>query len=150
MTAAGDLSHHVKNIPNSYDTEKNIKGREQIFSNTIWEEFASYSRAIKSGNKIYVSGTTATHGKRIIGGKDPEAQTHFVIDKIQGAIESLGGHLADVVRTRIYVNNINDWEPVAHAHGVRFKDINPSNTLVQSGLIGDGYLVEIEAEAEIE
>jgi enamine deaminase RidA (YjgF/YER057c/UK114 family) len=150
LTAAGDLSHHVKNIPKSYDTEKNIKGREQIFSNTIWEEFAGYCRAIKSGNKIYVSGTTATHGERLIGGTDPAAQTHFVIDKIQGAIESLGGDLADVVRTGIYVNKINDWEPVARAHGVRFKDINPSNTLVQSGLIGDDYLVEIEAEAEIE
>jgi len=150
LTAAGDLSHHVKNIPKSYDSEKNIKGREQIFSNTIWEEFAGYCRAIKSGNKIYVSGTTATHGQRLIGGTDPAAQTHFVIDKIQGAIESLGGDLADVVRTRIYVNKINDWEPVARAHGERFKNINPSNTLVQSGLIGDDYLVEIEAEAEIE
>ena len=83
----------------------------------------------------------------MIGGEDPAAQTHFVIDKIEGAITSLGGSLADVVRTRIFVNDINQWEPVARAHGLRFKGINPANTLVEAKLVGEGYLVEIEAEA---
>lgn len=150
LTASGDLSHHLTSIPNSFEPVKNKKGLKQIFSNTIWEGFAGYCRAIKSGKNIHVSGTTATHGERLIGGTDPAAQTHFIIDKIQGAIESLGGALEDVVRTRIYVNKIIDWESVARAHGERFKDINPSNTLVQSGLIGDGYLVEIEAEAIVD
>ena len=83
----------------------------------------------------------------MIGGRDPSAQAHFVIDKIEGAIESLGGTLADVVRTRIFVNNLDDWEAVARAHGERFAGINPANTLVEARLVGEGYLVEIEAEA---
>jgi enamine deaminase RidA (YjgF/YER057c/UK114 family) len=94
-----------------------------------------------------VSGTTATHGDRVIGGQDPAAQTHFVIDKIEGALQSLGGCLEDVVRIRMYIRNIDDWEPVSRAHGKRFGHIQPANTLVQAGLIGDEYLVEIEAEA---
>jgi enamine deaminase RidA (YjgF/YER057c/UK114 family) len=118
-------------------------------SGTIWEEDCGYSRATRKGNRISVSGTTATHGTRMIGGLDPGAQAHFVLDKIQGAIESLGGKLEDVVRTRIFVNDINDWEPVALAHGDRFKDIQPANTLVEAKLVGEGYKVEIEAEAEI-
>ena len=77
----------------------------------------------------------------------PAAQTHFVIDKIEGAIESLGASLKDVVRTRIFVNDLKDWEPVARAHGERFRGINPANTLVEARLVGEGYLVEIEAEA---
>lgn len=85
----------------------------------------------------------------MIGGKDAAAQTYFIIDKIEGAIESLGGRLEDVVRTRIFVNNINDWEPVARAHGDRFHGINPANTLVEAKLVGEGYLVEIEAEARV-
>ena len=83
----------------------------------------------------------------MIGGEDPAAQTHFVIDKIAGALESLGASLKDVVRTRIFVNDLNDWEPVARAHGERFAGINPANTLVEARLVGEGYLVEIEAEA---
>lgn len=86
----------------------------------------------------------------MIGGTDPAAQTHFIIDKIEAAIESLGGTLADVVRTRIFVNSIQDWEPVARAHGERFAGINPANTLVEAKLVGEGYLVEIEAEAVVE
>ena len=83
----------------------------------------------------------------MIGGKDGAAQTHFVIDKIESVLESFGGSLEDVVRTRIFVNDIKDWEPVARAHGVRFKGINPANTLVEAKLVGAGYMVEIEAEA---
>ena len=85
----------------------------------------------------------------MIGGTDAKAQAHFVIDKIEGAIQALGGTLEDVDRTRIFVNNVEDWEPVARAHGERFKDIQPANTLVEAKLVGDGYLVEIEAEATL-
>jgi enamine deaminase RidA (YjgF/YER057c/UK114 family) len=96
-----------------------------------------------------VSGTTATHGNKLIGGGDPAAQMHFVIDKIEGAIQSLGGQLEDVVRTRVYVQNMSDWEAVARVHGERFQKIQPANTLIQAKLIGEEYLVEMEAEADL-
>jgi len=149
LTASGDLSHHLENIPQVFNPIQTSEHRQQVFSGTVWEEFAGYCRAVKDGNRIHVSGTTATHGSDMIGGNDPAAQTHFVIDKIEGAIESLGGTLKDVVRTRIFVNNLNDWEPVARAHGDRFNGINPANTLVEARLVGEGYLVEIEAEAVV-
>ena len=150
LTASGDLSHHLENIPKVFEIETISKTRSQIYSGTIWEEFAGYSRAVKEGNSIYISGTTATHKTKIIGGNDPAAQTHFVIDKIEAALESFGAKLSDVVRTRIFVNNINDWEPIARVHGKRFGRINPANTLVESKLVGEGYLVEIEAKAIIQ
>ena len=149
LTASGDLSHHLDNMPQPYEPEA-MRGRQKVFSGTSWEDMAGYCRAIRSGNRISVSGTTATHGSRSIGGEDAAAQTHFVIDKIQGAIESLGRSLEDVVRTRIFVNNINDWEAVARAHGERFGSIQPANTLVEAKLVGEGYLVEIEAEAWVD
>ena len=80
---------------------------------------------------------------------DPAAQTHAVIDKIAGALQSLGGRLEDVVRTRVYVSSLDHWEAVARAHGERFRDILPANTLVEARLVGPEYLVEIEAEAEV-
>ncbi|MFK7847211.1 MAG: aldo/keto reductase, partial [Rhodothermales bacterium] len=147
LTASGDLSDHLDTIPKAFTPVAIREHREQVFSGTPWEGFAGYSRAVKDGNRIHVSGTTATHGNLMIGGSDPAAQTHFVLDKIEGAITSLGGTLADVVRTRIFVNDISQWEAVARAHGERFKGINPANTLVEARLVGDGYLVEIEAEA---
>ena len=147
LTASGDLSHHLERIPKVYKPIQISNRREQVYSGTVWEGFAGYSRAVKKDNRILVSGTTATHGHLLVGGNDAGAQTHFVIDKIEAAIESLGGTLKDVVRTRVFVNDINDWESVARAHGHRFKNIDPANTLVQAKLVGDGYLVEIEAEA---
>jgi enamine deaminase RidA (YjgF/YER057c/UK114 family) len=96
-----------------------------------------------------VSGTTATHGDRLIGGSDPEAQAHFCLDKLEGAIQSLGGRLEDVVRTRIYVHREDVAEAVSRAHGARMGEIQPANTLVRAGLIGEGYLVEMEAEAVV-
>jgi len=146
LTASGDLSHHLDSMPQPYQPVT-YRGRQKVFSGTSWEDMAGYCRAVRSGDRISVSGTTATHGPRPIGGHDAAAQTHFVIDKIQGAIESLGGSLMDVTRTRVFVNNINDWEAVARAHGERFGSIQPANTLVESKLVGEGYLVEIEAEA---
>ena len=150
LTASGDLSDHLETIPKAFTPVKKSDQRSQIFSGTEWEEYAGYCRAVRDGNRVYISGTTATHGPNMIGGIDPAAQAHFVIDKIEGVLTSFGGSLEDVVRTRIFVNNINDWEPVARAHGERFKDINPANTLVEAKLVGDGYLVEIEAEAVLQ
>lgn len=147
LTASGDLSDHLETIPKAFTPIFTGKNKEQVFSGTEWEAYAGYCRAVKIGDRIHVSGTTATHGSRMIGGNDPAAQTHFIIDKIEGAITSFGGTLADVVRTRIFVNQLEDWEPVARAHGERFKDINPANTLVEARLVGKGYKVEIEAEA---
>ena len=118
-------------------------------SGTPWESMAGFARAVRHGRRVHVSGTTATHGSRLIGGGDPAAQTHFVIDKIAGALQSLGASLDDVVRTRVFVKNVADWEPVARAHGERFRTIMPANTLVRAALVGDEYLVEIEADAEI-
>ena len=149
LTASGDLSHHVKGFPAPYQTETRANGTQIALSGTYWEDMAGFCRAIRKGNTIKVSGTTATHGDLMIGGDDLKAQTHFVIDKIEGAIISLGGTLADVDRTRILVNDVADWEPIAIAHGERFKDIQPANTLVEAKLVGAGYRVEIEAEATI-
>ena len=149
LTASGDLSHHFKEIPRIYDSNILIEDRECVSSNTKWEELASYSRAVKYKDRIVISGTTATHGDIVIGGNDARAQTYFIIDKIEAAIISLGASLKDVIRTRIFIKNLSDWELVAKAHGERFKDIMPANTLVQARLIGEDYLVEIEAEAVI-
>ena len=150
LTASGDLSHHFDDFPPAYESVTGSDGRTRALSGTAWEDLAGYSRAVRVGNRILVSGTTATHRDRLIGGSDPAAQTHFAIDKIEGAIESLGGTLEDVVRTRVFVRDIDDWEPVARAHGLRFDRIRPANTLVQATLIGDEHLVEIEAEAVVE
>ena len=149
LTASGDLSHHVNGFPAPYKTKALKNGKTLVLSGTEWEEMAGYSRAVRSGNTIKVSGTTATHGDLMIGGADLKAQTHFIIDKIEGAILSLGGTLEDVDRTRIFINDLNDWEPVARAHGERFKEIQPANTLVEARLVGEGYKVEIEAEATL-
>ncbi|MGI9625883.1 MAG: aldo/keto reductase [Longimicrobiales bacterium] len=149
LTAAGDLSHHVTEFPKPYPT-KVVGGREYAFTGTIWEELAGFSRAVRVGNRISVSGTTATHRDKVIGGRDPAAQTHFILDKIEGALQSLGAEMKDVIRTRVYLRNEDDWEPVSRAHGRRFDGVWPANTLVQSTPIGDEYLVEIDAEAQVD
>jgi aryl-alcohol dehydrogenase-like predicted oxidoreductase/enamine deaminase RidA (YjgF/YER057c/UK114 family) len=149
LTASGDLSHHLEAMPPPYQVVAGPDGRTRCFSGTPWEPLAGYARAVRHGGRIHVSGTTATLGNRLIGGRDPAAQAHFAIDKIEGALQSLGATLADVVRTRVYVKNAGDWEAVARAHGARFGGIMPANTLVEARLVGDEYLVEIEAEAEI-
>lgn len=123
--------------------------KETYSSHTAWEEMAGYSRAVRIGNRILVAGTTASGPDGLVGGDDPAAQTDFVIDKIQRAIEALGGRLEDVVRTRVFVSNIEHWEAVARVHGQRFGRIRPVNTLVEARLVGPQFLVEIEAEAVI-
>ena len=150
LTASGDLSHHVAGFPPPYPTAPGAAGdRTQVRTGTTWETLAGYCRAVRHGDRVLVAGTTATYGERLIGGSDPAAQTHAIIDKIDGALRSLGARLEDVVRTRVYVADLAHWEACARAHGERFRDIRPVNTMVEARLIGAGYLVEIEAEAII-
>jgi len=150
LTASGDLSHHLDAMPPPYRVVPGVGGRTLCMSGTPWEPLAGYARAVRQGRRITVSGTTATLGSRLIGGRDPAAQAHFAIDKIEGALQSLGGRLENVVRTRVFVSNVTHWEAVARAHGVRFGGIMPANTLVEAPLIGEEYLVEIEADAELD
>lgn len=123
--------------------------RQTYSSGTKWEELAGYSRAVRVGDVIHVSGTTATGAHGLVGGNDPAAQAAFALDKIEAAIRSLGGRLEDVVRTRVYVSDIAHWEAVARVHGERFAAIRPANTLIEARLVGPEYLVEIEAEAVV-
>ena len=124
--------------------------RESVSTGTIWEKRYSYARAVRYGERILVSGTTATGPDgQVIGIGDAAKQTEAIIDKIEKAITELGGRLADVVRTRIYVADLRHWEAVATVHGQRFAGIQPANTLVAAQLIGQEYLVEMEAEAII-
>ena len=146
LTASGDLSHHLEEFPPVYDPIQNGQV-QQINSGTPWESLAGYSRAIRIGNRVLTSGTTATHGDFVVGRDDPIAQAHFIIDKIEASLESLGSKLSDVVRTRVFVRNSKG---ALLAHGERFADIKPANTTFFANLVGDEYLVEIEAEAEIQ
>ncbi|MDE3005941.1 MAG: RidA family protein, partial [Gemmatimonadota bacterium] len=150
LTAAGDLSDHFEEMPSSYPVEDGPGNRTRALSGTVWEDLAGFARAVRKGDRIFVSGTTATHRDRLIGGSDAGSQAHFCLDKIEGAIRSLGATLDDVVRTRIYVANPSDAEVISRAHGDRLGHIQPANTLVRAGLIGDGYLVEMEAEAVVD
>ncbi len=147
LTASGDLTHHVQSFPAPFPTKAGMDGRTKALSGTMWEDLAGFSRAVRKGNRILISGTTATHGSKSVGGQDPAAQTHFVIDKIEGALQSLGGSLEAIVRTRIFIRYISDWEAIARVHGERFRHIQPANTMVRADLIGEEYLVEMEAEA---
>lgn len=148
LTASGDLSHHVSHFPAPYPVLAD-EDSARVSTGTPWEEMAGYSRAVRKGNRIHVSGTTSNHAGRLIGGRDPGAQTHFIIDKIEGALQSLGGSLEDVVRTRVFVRDDVNWEPVARAHGLRFAHVRPANTLVRADTVDDDLLVEIEADAEL-
>lgn len=123
--------------------------RQSVDTGTIWEKVAGFSRAVRIHNQILVAGTTATGPDGIVGKGDPARQMHFILARIENAINELGGLLTDVVRTRIYVSNINDWEIVAKIHGEAFHAIRPVTTLVQAKLVGE-CLVEVEAEAYVQ
>ena len=123
--------------------------RVKFSSGTKWEPIVGYSRALRIGKIVHVSGTTATdHDGNLVGIGDAGAQTLQALRNIQRALESVGAKLDDVVRTRIYVTDINKWEEVGRVHGLFFKNVKPTTTMIEiKSLINPNMLVEIEAEA---
>jgi enamine deaminase RidA (YjgF/YER057c/UK114 family) len=125
--------------------------RQLVSSGAKWEPLVGYSRAVRVGNHIYIAGTTASSpdGAPLHPG-DPAAQTREILRRIEWALAQAGASLRDVVRTRIYVTDIQRWEGVGRVHGEFFKNVRPACTMVEvSGLIDPALAVEIEAEAII-
>jgi len=123
--------------------------RERVSSGTEWESIVGYSRAVRAGDEIHVSGTTATDDDgRVVGVGDPYAQTVQALDNVADALAALDASLADVVRTRLFVTDIDDWEAIGRAHADAFGDVRPATTMVQvERLIDPEMLVEVEAVA---
>ena len=117
--------------------------RQQVGSGSPWEDIVGYSRAVRVGNVIEVAGTTAMDGEMLVGAGDVYAQAKFIFEKIEKALQQLGSSLKDVVRTRMFVINITDWELIGKAHGEFFKTIKPVATMVQvQRLIDEKLLIE--------
>jgi enamine deaminase RidA (YjgF/YER057c/UK114 family) len=124
--------------------------RKNISSNTKWEDIVGYSRAVRVGNIIEVAGTTAVNGDKIVGIGNPYEQTVFIFKKIQEPLILAGATMRDVVRTRMFVTNMDDWEEIGRAHGDFFREIKPVSTMLEvSRFIDEKILIEIEVSAII-
>ncbi|MEM7659617.1 MAG: RidA family protein [Bacteroidota bacterium] len=127
-----------------------MKGRKNISSGVVWEETVGYSRAVRVGNIVEVAGTTATEGEEVMFPNDAYSQANYILLKIQQSLEDAGASIQDVVRTRMYITDMDQWEEVGKAHGEFFRDIRPAATLVEVySLIREGLVIEIEATAII-
>ncbi len=128
-----------------------MKKREQVSSGTKWEPFVGYSRAVRVGDRVYVSGTTATDERgEIVGSGDAYAQTLQTIRNIERALRQFGAGLETVVRTRMFVTDISRWEEYGRAHGELFGEVRPATSMLEvKSLIDARMLVEIEADAEL-
>ena len=126
--------------------------RTNYSSGAKWEEIVGYSRAVKIGNTIEVTGTVAVdENDALVGNNDAYAQTKFILQKIEKVLQTAGATLSDVVRTRMFVTDIGRWEEYGKAHGEFFKDIRPCTSMIEvKGLIAPEYLIEIEATAVIQ
>jgi aryl-alcohol dehydrogenase-like predicted oxidoreductase/enamine deaminase RidA (YjgF/YER057c/UK114 family) len=139
LTASGDLSHHVESFPLPYEPKDSEEGRTVVLGGK--------GRAVRSNEHIHISETDAAHGERVIGGGDVVAQFHFVVDKIEGALQSLSGQLEDIVCTDVRIRDASDTGTVARAYEERFRSVRPANSLTQARLEKEGCLVEMQAEA---
>ena len=128
-----------------------MSDRLRISSGTSWEDVVGYSRAVRIGNVVEVAGTTAVDEQgQVVGVGDAAEQARYILNKIKGALHAAGARLADVVRTRMFVTDISQWEAIGRVHGEFFKDIKPVATMVQvSALIDPELLVEIEVTAVV-
>ncbi len=128
-----------------------LSDRSNYSSGAPWESIAGYSRAVRVGNIIEVAGTTAVDAEgQVVGAGDIGEQTDYIFNKIRNALNDAGSKMSDVIRTRMYLTDINDWETVARVHGDIFSDIKPVSTLVEvGGLIDEELLIEIEVSAVV-
>lgn len=125
--------------------------RTNYSSGAKWEDLIGYSRAVKIGNAIEISGTIALENGELVGKDDAYVQTKTILQKIEKILQTAGASLENVVRTRMYVTDISRWEEVGRAHGEFFRDIKPATSMVEvSGLIEPDYLVEIEVTAVVQ
>ncbi len=127
-----------------------LEKRIRLSSGAPWESIVGYSRVVRVGNIIEVAGTTAMDGNEVVFPYEPYNQTQYILLKIQQALEDVGAGMKDIVRTRIYVTDIENWEEIGRAHGEVFADIRPAMSMLEvSSLIKDELVVEIEATAII-
>jgi len=137
----------MSQLPNYVITDRN--GARTVSTGSAWEPKMGYSRAVRKGNFIFVTGTVGINADKSYT-PDVGAQAKRSLDIIKGAIESLGGKITDVVRTRMYVKDVSQWEKVAAIHGSVFGEIRPATTIVEvAKLIDDAALIEIEADAVV-
>jgi aryl-alcohol dehydrogenase-like predicted oxidoreductase/enamine deaminase RidA (YjgF/YER057c/UK114 family) len=153
LTAAGDLSHHIESFPPTYESQSTKDGLSTVLCGNPWDDMTSDSRAKRHGDRIEISGIAPMQGERLIGGSDPVAQLHFVIDKIEGALQSLGGQLKDVIRTSVFIRNSEDFDSIAYTLKERLPDILPDNSSIKitPTEFGDNnHLVKMDAEAMVD